>query len=393
MSDLLNNAPSGIFSFSDDGILAEVNDTFCSIVRYTKHELIGKKIEELFTISTRIFYQTHFFPLLKMQGFAEEIFILIKTGDREEVPLLLNAKRITGTAPINVCSCMTLKNRRKYEDEILEAKKAAERAVNENTELIRIKKELQDNVEILDRRLANLQQRNEELRQFGHIVSHDLQEPIRKVSVFADMLREHINDAGGIELLQKLVRSYQKMRKMVLGLQQFVWLEEGENKFSDVDLNDVVQNVRRVIGEENTALHFDFEASSLPVIQGDKEQIKLMFYHLFDNAKNFRSPERRLQIQIDSSIIQHNKFNSIKDKYRYIDFVKINFIDNGIGFEQDQSNHIFQLFKKSNLVSVGLGLGLAFCKKIVDNHYGSIKATSKLGQGSVFTIMLPLKQE
>jgi sigma-B regulation protein RsbU (phosphoserine phosphatase) len=119
----------------------------------------------------------------------------------------------------------------------------------------------------------------------------------------------------------------------------------------------------------------------------------MLFSQLIDNSAKFRRPDSALTIHIRHNLLQKNSFRASKDKYRYIDFVKIIFEDNGAGFDTAYKSSLFQLLKKLDLNSPGLGIGLAICKKIVENHYGSIEAESKIGQGSTFIIFLPLRQQ
>src|SRR5688500_17250777 len=93
MEDIFDNAPAGYFSFFDDGTIYLVNQTSCSLLGYNKEELAGKNIETISTIATRIFYQTHFFPLIKMHGHAKEIFVSLQTKGSDHLPVLLNARR------------------------------------------------------------------------------------------------------------------------------------------------------------------------------------------------------------------------------------------------------------------------------------------------------------
>lgn len=389
MNHLLEEIPCGIFSFSDDGLLQEVNSYFCNILGYKKEELEQKKLEDVFTIASRIFHQTHFFPLLKMQGHAEEIFLTLKAKGSEVLPVLVNARRVDHAKASNICSCMLVHNRQKYEQEILEAKKTAEKALQENTELVHAKKQLQENVEQLDKRLTRLKHRNEELLEFSHIISHDLQEPLRKLSVFADMLkRDSVGNTKVLGTIEKIAALYRRMRSMVLGLQQFVWLDEEDKETEEVNLNNVLQEAYEKIKHEKDDI--SLSAEPLPVIEGYKNQLVLLFYHLLQNANKFRKPGTVASMEVTASLIQHNSFNMLADRYKYVDFVKIECRDNGIGIPVKYSEYAFRLFKKINVEDNGLGLGLAFCKKIIDNHYGSIKL-SPSDEGAVFTILLPLK--
>ena len=173
-------------------ILVDVNETLCRQLGYAKQELLQKKIDSIFTIATRIFYQTHFFPLLKMQGHAEEIYISLQTKNKEEIPVLLNAETIkTDDIIVIVHTAIMVRNRKKFEDELIAAKKVAEDALQQNTALLQAKQELQQHLQQLDLQMHKVNKQNQELKQFNHVVTHDLQEPLRKLSVFANLFLDN----------------------------------------------------------------------------------------------------------------------------------------------------------------------------------------------------------
>ncbi len=396
MDSLLDQAPGGIFSFTDDNLLQDVNEAFCDMLGYSREELHAHTIEKVLSLSARIFYQTHFFLMLKMHGKTEEIFLNLKTKSGAQVPVLLNARRIeqNGT-PLNVCVCICVPNRGKYEAEILEAKRLAEKALNENTELAKAKAELQKQTEELDKIVQELQARNDELMQFSHIISHDLQEPLRKMMVFAEVLNnEHsASDSPRITVAaERITQVASSMKEVLYSLQQYVWLNESANIRKRVNLERLIQVAYYKAGGilEDNAFECTFELDGLPVIHGDPGQLEMLFDHLFDNAVKFRSEDRPLHVTVAGSVVSRNRFKTVQGKYKYIDFVRVQFTDNGIGFEKDFETYVFQLFKKLDAHTSGLGIGLSLCKKIVQNHHGSITASSEPGLGTTFTIMLPV---
>lgn len=132
-------------------------------------------------------------------------------------------------------------------------------------------------------------------------------------------------------------------------------------------------------------------ADRLPVVEGHCDQFSLLFYHLISNSIQFRKEDGATKISIEADSIQQNRYRNIKGKYQYTDFVRITFSDNGKGFEPQYARYIFQLFEKAHPDAPGMGFGLALCKKIVENYYGSITAKSAVGEGARFTILLPVK--
>lgn len=394
--ELLQYAPFGFFSFNDDGILIAVNAMLSANLGYEADALAGKKVEEILTLASRIFYQTHFFPLIKLHGKADEIFISLLAKNKTDIPVLLNATRVSnGNTMANLCACIIVSHRRKYEDELLQAKKDAEEALKENAELVKAKLDLEQHKEALDRYISKLKQNNHELLQLNQVISHDLQEPIRKIGIFTDILDKEdksVFSINGLESIERIHASSSKVLQLMKELEKFVSIGMDELNKTDVDLAKIVKNVYEEIKADNEAVTIRFHADPLPVIEGDSPQLNLLFQNLINNAVQFRNPGNDLSIEINVSLIKHNSFKATKNKFKYVDFVKIKLSDNGIGFDNEYREYVFRILKKIDLASPGLGFGLAYCKKVVDNHYGSISVESEPGKGTCFTLLLPLRQ-
>lgn len=132
MDDLLNNAPCGFLTFTDNGVIQEINITLLDMLGYELSDVSGRSLASLLTVGSRIFYQTHLFPLLKMRGEVTEIYLALRSHNGLEVPVLLNAVRRDRAATIvNECIFMAIRQRNRYEDEILLAKKTAEAATRD----------------------------------------------------------------------------------------------------------------------------------------------------------------------------------------------------------------------------------------------------------------------
>jgi len=386
-STIFENAPNGFFAFDDEATTLVVNDTLASILEKPKKEIIGKSVEAFFTVPTRIFFQTHFFPMIKLHGHAEEIFVTLLTAKGKHLPVLLNAKKWTWEGKlITCCSCILVPNRKKFEDELVAARKTAESALFENTELLKARAELQLRTEQLDKQLQLVQSQNNELQQFSHVVTHSLKEPLRKILMFTGKI---VNETTAPSL-PKLEKATQQMKAIVLGLQQYVWLNEKTNDYTTVNLNALTEDITVRLRREFDHVQLSVQRDSLPTIEGDNEQLKLLFYHLVANAVKFRKGDSA-QVKIDGTVIKQNRFRSVENIYNYQDFVRLEILDHGIGFDPTYTDHVFDLFRKLHH-SEGLGLGLALCKKIVDNHQGHIEAESKLNEFTKVTFWLPLSQ-
>ena len=392
MDPLLDTAPCGFLAFSDDGSIVEVNETLAEMLHYDKPSLNGKKVEELFTIAGRIFYQTHFYPLLKLHHKAEEIFLQLK-GNNVEVPVLVNAvrKEVDGVY-VNHCILIPVHQRQKYESEILKARRTAEEALLQNEALQRMKSDLEAHKAELDRKLTTLEIINREHIELSGIISHDVQEPIRKIALFADiiMLQEQGMSDEGRDKLQKIRNSCARMRELVYNLDQYVTV----GKHATPEIIETNKLIAGVLTKAESKYNIEpmVTIENLPEIEAHKEQLEILFHNLVDNAFKFRSEERPLGITITGNIIQQNSYKNTEGKYHYTDHLRIMLCDNGTGFDARYDSYVFKMFKKIHIDVPGLGFGLAMCKKIVDNHNGTIVCQSEAGVGTCFIITIPVKQ-
>jgi len=388
----LDNAPCLYFSSSDDGIISKVNSTLCQRLGYGKEELEGQKLDTIFTIPTRIFQQTHFFPLLKMQGHAEEIYVTLQTKNRETLPVLINAERkVVEGRTVYVYVGIVVLNRRKFEDELVAAKKAAERALHENTELLRVKSDLQEHAEALDRQVFLTSKQNEELKQFNRIITHDLQEPLRKLFVFTGMLGNK-EDAEKFRAVDRIKRVSEQMRSLVSGLQQYVWLTEGETTKTETDLEELMRKTISQLREEYAGVDLHITKEYLPPIVANADQIQFLFHEILSNAIRFRKKEDAVSIGIFAHSLQLNKFRAAPDKYQYTDYLKLQIKDDGTGFDSGFKDQAFELFRRFHSVS-GRGIGLSLCRKIIENHEGNMLIDSEPEKGTTVSIFLPMDQQ
>jgi sigma-B regulation protein RsbU (phosphoserine phosphatase) len=388
MQNLFDQAPCLYFSSADDGTLLEVNDRLCDVLQYDRDELTGKKSEILFTIATRIFQQTHFFPLLKMQGHAEEIYITLKRKDGEQVPVLINAERkMVGDAAVSMHVGIIVYNRKKFEEELIAAKKEAERALHENTALIHARQQLQKHSEELDHQISLVNKQNNELNQFSRVVTHDMQEPLRKLSLFSGMLIEGHGEKEHRKLVEKIKKVSDQMHTILSGLQQYVWLNDAPLTIERINPDKLLSRVVNKLEAEFPSIRLEIHKEMHEDFEGDPEQLPLLFYHLLSNAVRFRKGNE-VVVSVVSHTVQLNQFKNTQGRYKFVDHTKITITDKGIGFNSAYKTQLFELFKRLHNES-GRGVGLAICKKITDNHHGSISIDSKLNEGTTVTIYLP----
>ncbi len=234
--------------------------------------------------------------------------------------------------------------------------------------------------------MLNLEHSNEELRNFTNVASHDLQEPLRKIQTFGEMLQDRYSgqlDPRGMNYLQRMRDSAARMQLLLSETLTFSRSINKEYRFSKVKLEQVIRQVLIDLDwqvEQNKA---NIEISELPTLEGDEVQLSQLFQNLISNALKFHSTGRQPEINIYSPYP--------KDVTDNEGMCEIRIQDNGIGFKEKYLDRIFQPFQRldTNGEFPGIGMGLTICRKIVDNHGGTISAHSSPGKGTTFVVRLP----
>jgi sigma-B regulation protein RsbU (phosphoserine phosphatase) len=393
---ILQDLPCGCVVFDGAGTITFANRTLCSVLNYQSDAILGHSIEKILTISSRIFHQTHFFPLLKLNGTVSEIFLTLKPMTGSPIPVMVNAKIQNESDPIRyVCVFVPVWERRKYEEQLLETNRVQQKALDENAMLNRLKDELESNQFALDRKISILSERSQEYLQMGKIFMHDMQEPVRKISLFFDtfMRNAHIapntDDARHLSVIKK---SILRLRSMMGSMLDFVQVSNASDPMTLLNPADLITEARNQLMREKDAIDFNIKIGELPEFDGRQTQIKRVFYELLKNAVENKAPDRALSIEVTAVISEENIYRNHSSKYKYTDHIKIEFADNGVGFDSQFNDYVFRLLNKLNTDSPGLGVGLALCKQVISSHYGTMKVKSRVGEGTTFIITLPLRQ-
>ncbi|OZI06290.1 hypothetical protein BWI93_20990 [Siphonobacter sp. BAB-5385] len=250
--------------------------------------------------------------------------------------------------------------------------------------------ELKAKMEALDRS-------NFELEQFAYIASHDLQEPLRKITSFGERLTSRYQENLGEEgkhYLSRMLGATQRMKLLIESLLSYSRISRPEEPFTPVNLNEVARNVLSDFELRLTETEATVEVGTLPTISSLPTQMHQLFQNLLSNALKFTSSDRKPHLTITSSLLTRQEMA----EHRLLPgtlYHKIALSDNGIGFEPGQSEQIFTLFKRLHGRSEyeGAGMGLAICKRIVENHGGIIYAQSKPGEGATFVLIFPEQQK
>jgi sigma-B regulation protein RsbU (phosphoserine phosphatase) len=391
----LDLAPCGVLEFSLNGTITKINQTFINILSYnSKQQVVGQHIEVLFTIAGRVFYQTHFFPLIKLHGEAREIFFTLKCNDDRRIAVICNAA-IKGAPDNQVVQCIfiPITERGKYEQELLAARRQAEEALEKNEALVEAKKLLEKHSILLDQKVSLLLQMNDDIGQFSKAVSHDLQEPIRKIAVFAEKVSIEAKDvlsAQTIQDLTKINNECKNFRTLIYNLDRYISLNTLSETIQTISTEQIIDTAFNAVLGRFKGVEATLETEAIPEIEAYPSQIELLLSCIFENSFKFRDTSKPLNIKITAAIVEQNIYRSTKDKYNYYNCLKLDIGDNGKGFEIAKSPDLFQLKKINANATSSLGFGLALCKKIVEIHYGKITATSAIDNGTTVSILLPV---
>lgn len=236
---------------------------------------------------------------------------------------------------------------------------------------------------------------NEELESFNNIVSHDLQEPLRKIQMFISRIESTEMDSiseKGKGYFYKIRTSANKMQTLLIDLVNYSRTIKGDKVFENTDLKELVYHVIDDLSSDIEEKKANIDLGALPTVKVISFQIQQLFINLISNSLKYSQEDVAPQISIFSEKIDKNEvFDNeiITDQ----DYYKIVVKDNGIGFKQEYAEKVFVLFQRLETGSKysGTGLGLAICKRIVDNHDGFIKVISEPNVGSTFSIFLPKK--
>jgi len=355
----------GAVTLNEDGIILYANSRFGSMLGATLSAIVGQTFKSFVSADCLLMFRDVF-----RKAWHEDVQIEVKVcRENETVPCQLSLTVLQ-----------------------LDEGPALSVIVTDLTYQKNIQRLLKENNQRLTVANAELEASNHDLQQFASIASHDLQEPLRKILIFANMIRDrHSQDlpAESRKYLDKIISSSQRMRSMASDILNYSELSTNAQSFDEVNLEAVVAEILddyELLLQERSA---EVIVEELPVIEGNRGQIKQVFQNLISNSIKFSRPETPPVIRI----FCEPEYAGAGDENE-LALCHIIVTDNGIGFEKEYQERIFSLFERLNNKDKyeGSGIGLSITKKIIERHHGKIAAESTPGEGARFTISLPFRQ-
>jgi len=257
-----------------------------------------------------------------------------------------------------------------------------------------LEQKVRERTQELERTNSELEASNSELMQFASVASHDLKEPLRKIHIFSNIIRDRFlqNDEGAQDYITRIINSSARMTKLINDLLAYSRLPVN-HFFERVDLNiiigEVLSDLELSITEKNARMEID----PLPVLEAVPGQLRQVLQNIISNALKFTRPGVPPHIRLRCTY--HATLNPDAPELEAGPICRLKISDNGIGFDEQYAQKIFTIFQRLHAREQyeGTGIGLAITKKIIDRHNGYVNAYSREGEGSTFVLMLPLLQE
>ena len=371
---ILATAADPIIVIDERGIIELANQATTKLFGYTQEALIGQNVSMLMPEPFRTEHDGYIKNYLetgetKIIGIGREV--TARRGDGSTFPISLAVSEVDGHGPRRFTGQIhDLTHRVEAEQALLLANSTLESRVESRTSELR---EL----------LIELERSNRDLEQFAYIASHDLQAPLRNVRQGLELLDEHLVETVGSgfddeanELRSLIAAAVTRMEELIRGLLEYSRVDRNQTApKSPVDLNDLADELQQLLHADLTEANAELIIEQLPVVSGDRVQLRQLLQNLLQNSLKYRVAEARPRVEIQGRQEDDEWIISVGD--------------NGIGIDEAQHERIFELFGRGHAGYEGVGLGLAIAQRIVESHGGRIWVESAPSKGATFHIALP----
>lgn len=350
-TNLFNHSPIGYFLIDAKGFLREANRLGAELLKTLPESLIGKPFVSFLEPEARPAFELHLQNVVA--GNSSQIELVLNPTGGVSMPIILQTSLMEGEeesvfGPLCLAAALDIQSR-----------KEAEQALAERTE--------------------QLARSNEDLERFAYVISHDLQEPLRNIGNYVQMLARRYKgrlDEDADIFIGFVTEGVARLSNMIRDLLSFSRIGTQTQKLERIDsgeaLKDALANLEAAANEAGAEIHIE----AMPPVLADRAQLVSLFQNLLGNALKYRHPQRKPQIRISAKAVGKQWLFTVSD--------------NGIGIESRQFERLFTLFQRidphGNIP--GSGIGLAVCKRIVERHGGAIWVESTAGQGSTFHFTL-----
>ena len=388
MDDLLDTAPCGFLAFADDGTILMANTTLRRGLGYVSDDLVGRNVELLLPPATRFFFRTYFFPRLRLEGAIEEVYLTVRDAGGADFPVLVNAvRRERAGAVANDCVIVSMRQRGLLEDELLQARKAAEDA---------------SRAETIAR--AEAERANEAKSVFLASMSHELRTPLNAILGFTGILLMRLPGPLTDDQAKQLTTVQSSARHLLALINDLLDLAKIEAGRVDITLEPVV--CQEVIEEvaaslrplaERKGLRFGMTCPSEPLVAlADRRALSQILINLVNNAIKFTDRGEvnvMLRRRSNEEGPTTDKSAGTASVVAPSSFVTLAVRDTGIGMTVEELSQLFREFGRAKSTAVrqreGTGLGLRIAWQLAAAMDGRINVESEYGVGSTFTLMLP----
>jgi PAS domain S-box-containing protein len=424
---LIASLPCGVVSFDDEGRVLFTNATLRAMLGYGEGELEGGRVERLLTVAGKIFYQTHLFPLLRMHGAAREVFLLMRSKSGGDVGALANVTRTAHDGMVvSHCVLMEVHERRRYEEELLRARQAADRAnaeletkartIEEVLERERAQAlELEQQQVYMQEQAAELEAQQEELQaaydqlmarqhdlelaraaaedanraksQFLTTMSHELRTPLNAIGGYVQLMEMEVQGPISEQQrhsLDRIARSQRHLLRLVNEVLNLARIEAGRVEYAleELVIADVVASVVPMVEPQIASAGLRLESSVDPELgaRADREKTQQILINLLTNASKFTPAGGCVNVEATAASDARRLYLRVRDT--------------GIGISADRLASVFEPFVQVHTGPTrraeGTGLGLAISRDLARGMGGDLTAESTPGVGSTFTLSLPL---